>query len=137
MSHDRAFLDNVVTQTLVAEGDGRWREYVGGYSDWLVQRAAAQPTRIPTARRSPRRARGRAPKVKLRFKEAQELKALPGEIEALEAEQHALTERMCAPDYHQQPADVRKADRQRAEAIEHLLARKFERWAALDAKAGP
>ena len=138
VSHDRAFLDNVVTQTLVAEGDGLWREYAGGYSDWLVQRAAAQPdaqTRHAKSEPAPRT--GRAPKLKLTFKEAQELEALPGEIEALEAEQHALTERMCAPDYHQQSADARKADRQRAEAIEHLLAQKFERWAALDAKAGP
>ena len=65
MSHDRAFLDNVVTQTLVAEGDGKWQEYVGGYSDWLAQRrpAAAAPSkpkaesRSEDARRAPRRPR--------------------------------------------------------------------------------
>ena len=59
--------------------------------------------------------------------------ALPDEIEALEAEQHALTQRMCEPDYHRSDAKVLKEDRERAEAIEHQLAQKFERWAALDA----
>jgi ABC transport system ATP-binding/permease protein len=137
VSHDRAFLDNVVTQTLVAEGDGVWREYAGGYSDWLVQRPVAKPESDPPrkveAATAPRTER--ATKLKLTFKETRELEMLPDEIEALEAEQHALTERMCTPDYHQQPADRLKADRERAEAIEHLLAQKFERWSALDAKA--
>jgi ATP-binding cassette subfamily F protein uup len=136
VSHDRAFLDNVVTQTLVAEGGGVWREYAGGYSDWLVQRPAARgeapPPRTPEPG-SPRA--GPSSKAKLTFKEAREIEALPGEIEALEAEQHALTQRMCAPGYHRQPPDALRADRERAEAIEHLLAQKFERWAALDAKA--
>ena len=137
VSHDRAFLDNVVTQTLVAEGDGVWREYAGGYSDWLVQRPTAKSGSESSRKPEPavQRSSTRAPRLKLTFKEAQELKRLPDEIEALEAEQHSLTARMCAPDYHQQPADALKADRQRAEAIEHLLAQKFERWAALDAKA--
>jgi ABC transport system ATP-binding/permease protein len=137
VSHDRAFLDNVVTQTLVAEGDGVWREYAGGYSDWLVQRPPAKPEPDPPrkveAATAPRAER--ATKLKLTFKEARELEKLPDEIEALEAEQHALTQRMCAPDYHQQPVETRKSDRERAEAIEHLLAQKFERWSALDAKA--
>ena len=88
VSHDRAFLDNVVTQTLAAEGDGRWREYVGGYSDWLRQRP--QP-RAPTCRSARRRraapAPHRPPKRKLSFKEQRELESLPGEIEKLEAEQ--------------------------------------------------
>ena len=138
VSHDREFLDNVVTQTLVAEGNGLWREYAGGYSDWLVQRPT--PTEA-TPERAPKRAatsRERAAaKPKLTFKEARELEMLPGEIESLEAEQHAITERMCAVGYHQQPVDVLRTDRDRAQALEHLLAQKFERWAELDAKAGP
>jgi len=77
----------------------------------------------------------RAVRTKLTFKEARELETLPDEIESLEAEQHAITERMCAAGYHQQPAEVLKADRDRAQALEHLLAQKFERWAELDAKA--
>jgi ATP-binding cassette subfamily F protein uup len=94
-------------------------------------RVEASPPPKPAAPRA-----GPAPKAKLTFREAREIEALPAEIEALEAEQHALTQRMCAPGYHRQPPDALRADRERAEAIEHLLAQKFERWAALDAKAG-
>jgi ATP-binding cassette subfamily F protein uup len=137
VSHDRAFLDNVVTQTLVAEGGGVWREYAGGYSDWLAQRAVAEASSAPVGRKveaSPARRVERAAKVGLTFKEARELEALPAAIEALEAEQRALTERMCAAGYHREPADVLRGDRQRAVEIEHALAQKYERWAALDAK---
>jgi ATP-binding cassette subfamily F protein uup len=136
VSHDREFLDNVVTQTLVAEGDGVWREYAGGYSDWLVQRPAPlpEPSSERAAKRTPA-AREREARPKLTFKETAELEALPGEIESLEAEQRALTDRMCAATYHQQTAQVLRSDRERAQALEHLLARKFERWAELDAKA--
>ena len=141
VSHDRAFLDNVVTQTLVAEGDGVWREYVGGYSDWMAHRtarirdAAAATTTSATQDKAVTRI-GRPPAVKLTFKEQRELAALPAELEALEREQHALTATMCAPDYHKHDAAAMKADRARAEDVEHLLAQKFERWAALDARAG-
>jgi ATP-binding cassette subfamily F protein uup len=138
VSHDREFLDNVVTQTLVSEDNGVWREYAGGYSDWLVQRRPVERDQ-PTQRDTPKRgmaSRERASKPKLTFKEARELEALPDEIEALEAEQHALTDRMCAPGYHQQPAETLRSDRERAQAIEHLLAEKFARWAELDAKSG-
>jgi ATP-binding cassette subfamily F protein uup len=137
VSHDRTFLDNVVTQTLVAEGDGKWREYVGGYSDWIAQRpapAAARPAEKREAAVAPAR-KAAAPRSKLSFKEQHELAALPGELEALEREQHALSERMCAPDYHRLGVDALKADRQRAAEIEHALAQKFERWGELDARS--
>ena len=139
VSHDRAFLDNVVTQTVVAEGDGAWREYVGGYSDWVAQRTRATPARrasettTASAVASPSRA-ARTADARLSYKEQRELERLPDEIETLENEQHELTARMCAADYHRQGAEVIKAERARAEAIEHLLARKFERWAALDGR---
>jgi ATP-binding cassette subfamily F protein uup len=138
VSHDRAFLDNIATQSLVAEGDGVWREYAGGYSDWLTQRPAGvvASTPKPVTPQKELARRERPEKAGLTFREQRELDALPAEIEALEAEQHALTERMCAPEYHRQSAEVLKADRERAETIEHDLARKFERWAVLDAKAG-
>ncbi|MDH4181967.1 MAG: ABC transporter ATP-binding protein, partial [Betaproteobacteria bacterium] len=138
VSHDRAFLDNIATQSLVAEGDGVWREYAGGYSDWLAQRPppAPAPEQKPSAQASGEARRERPRKPGLSFKERRELDALPAEIEALEAEQHALTERMCAPDYHRRPPETLKAERERAQAIEHELAAKFERWAELDAKAG-
>ncbi len=146
VSHDRAFLDNVVTQTLVAEGDGKWQEYAGGYSDWLVQRPAesgvgddARTTPVAEARK-PRGVPSPTPdasaaRVKLSFKEQRELETLPGELEALEREQHEITARMCAPDYHRLGPEAHKRDRQRAAEIEHLLAEKFERWAALEDKA--
>jgi len=147
VSHDRAFLDNVVTQTLVAEGDGKWQEYVGGYSDWLVQRENRVGSDFPvSAAPSVTSERGKSgltllspasppSRVKLTFKEQRELESLPAELEALEREQHEITARICAPDYHRQGPDVAKRDRQRAVEVEHLLAEKFERWAALEDKA--
>ncbi len=139
VSHDRTFLDNVVTQTWAAEGEGRgggeglWREYVGGYSDWLAQRpkpaaVAVESASAPQAVRKPTR-------TKLSFKEQRELEALPTEIEALEREQAELTTQMSAPDYHRVGPEKMKADGLRAHEIETLLAQKFERWAALDEKA--
>jgi ATP-binding cassette subfamily F protein uup len=137
VSHDRRFLDNVVTQTLVAEGDGRWTEYPGGYSDWIALRPAAAPATDPSKPAAPKPARSpaRSQRVRLSFKEQRELESLPGEIEALEREQQALTERMSSPDYHRQGPDAIKADRARAEQIEHELAARFERWSALEEKA--
>jgi ABC transport system ATP-binding/permease protein len=137
VSHDRTFLDNVVTQTLVAEGDGRWTEYPGGYSDWVALRPKPSPSTAPAVPPPAKseRAPARAVRVKLSFKEQRDLENLPGEIEGLEREQHALTVRMSAPDYHRQGPDALKADRLRAEAIEHELAGKFERWSALEEKA--
>jgi ATP-binding cassette subfamily F protein uup len=98
VSHDRRFLDNVVTSTLVAEGDGRWREYVGDVQDWLTQSArsqalererapvpAAAPAATPTA--APAVAAAAVAKRKLSYKEQREFDALPAQIKALEAEQ--------------------------------------------------
>ena len=140
-----------MTQTLVAESrdgtTGTWHEYVGGYSDWVAQRPkpmappatrrGAAPTRRP--RQGVGQPAGDAPlraRTKLTFAERRELEALPDEIEALEREQHALTERMCRPDYHREGAERMKADRARAEEIEHALAAKFERWGELDGRKG-
>ena len=137
VSHDRAFLDNVVTQTLVAEGGGKWREYVGGYSDWLAQRPAPAPAAPspPASERGGRKPSRQPQKVKLTFKEQRDLESLPTEIEALEREQHELTARMASADYHKQGPEKIRADRQRAEEIERLLERAFERWSALEEKA--
>jgi ATP-binding cassette subfamily F protein uup len=139
VSHDRAFLDNVVTQTLVAEGDGQWREFVGGYSDWVAQRLSTVAGRksaeaTVTASRSAAAA-GKPVRARLSFKEQRELDGLPAELEALEREQHELTARMAAPEYHRQEVAKVKADRLRAAEIERLLAQRFDRWAALDARA--
>jgi ATP-binding cassette subfamily F protein uup len=136
VSHDRTFLDNVVTQTLVAEGNGRWREYVGGYSDWLEQRPA--PTAAPVSKpkaEAPAASTPQASSTRMSYKETRELQALPQQIEALEQEQAQLTQSMSGPDYHRQGAAQFKADRLRAASIEQELAEKFERWAALERKS--
>ena len=137
VSHDRRFLDNVVTQTLAVEGGGRWREYVGGYSDWLQQRgpapAAESPGKAPHEAASAVPAQPK-PRTRLGHKEQRELTSLPEEIEALEREQAAITTRMSAADYHVQGAPQIRADRKRLEEIETSLLEKFERWEALEAE---
>ena len=134
VSHDRAFLDNVVTQTLVAEGNGKWQEYVGGYTDWLAQRRA--PEAVPSKSKAASRSDDtpRAAPTKMSYKETRELTQLPAEIEALEQQQHELTARMSSGDYHKQGAEQIKADLQRAGELERQLAEKFARWEALEAK---
>jgi len=132
VSHDRAFLDSIATQSLVAQGDGHWREYVGGYSDWVAQRPAITaativPKAVPPARRAER--------IKLSFKEQRELEALPAEIEALEREQSELQARMSAPDYHTTGAPQMKQDAARHDEIETALTASLERWSALEEKA--
>src|SRR6185312_4493768 len=136
VSHDRRFLDNVVTQTLASEGGGTWREYVGGYSDWLRQRGP--PPGVEASGQSPRDSPAPPaqpkPRTRLGYKEQRELASLPGEIEALEQEQAAVNARMSAPDYHLQGGAQIRADRKRLEEIEALLLAKFERWEALEAE---
>jgi len=131
VSHDRRFLDNVVTQTLAAEGEGAWREYVGGYSDWLRQRPGSGPrTRAgnPAARgmqsapAATTRTSMTAPR--LGYKEQRELDALPAEIEKLETEHSALSARL-------QSAYV-AADALRLAEIATLLETRFARWEELE-----
>jgi ATP-binding cassette subfamily F protein uup len=136
VSHDRAFLDNVVTQTLAAEGDGTWKEYVGGYTDYLRQRPA--PVSAPLLRgdvSAPRERGVSSVRRKLSYKETRELETLPREIEALEAEQKQLSAKMSEPDYYRQPPGVLREDQRRSAEIEKLLMEKLERWEALEAKA--
>ena len=137
VSHDRAFLDNVVTQTLVAEGSGVWREFVGGYSDWLQQRSSvSRPSwEKPLGEQAPVVAVPPVTKQKLSYKEQRQLAALPVEIEALEAEQRELSARMSQADYHRFGSDIIKVDRRRIEEIEHSIAAKFEQWSGLDVRA--
>jgi ATP-binding cassette subfamily F protein uup len=136
VSHDRRFLDNVVTQTLAAEGDGVWREYVGGYSDWLRQRP--DPTRTPKpppgARSSPepKPVQPDKPRAKLSYKDQRELASLPREIEALEREQAELNGLMSRSDYHLRGTQQIRDDRRRGDEIEALLHAKFARWEALE-----
>ena len=141
VSHDRRFLDNVVTQTLAAEGNGVWREYAGGYSDYLQQRPpmpvgrANEAGKTP-ARRGPRdRSAGEIPaktRTRLSYKEERELAALPEEIESLEREQTELTARMSEPDYHRLGGERLRGDRKRLAELEELLLEKFARWESLE-----
>ncbi|WP_326542828.1 ATP-binding cassette domain-containing protein [Pseudorhodoferax sp.] len=145
VSHDRRFLDNVVTSLIAWEGDlqpGRWREYEGGIADWRVQRArmlAAQaaaavpaaPARVETALAAPAVAPAAAPRVKLSYKEQRELEALPARIEALEAEQATLAARLASSElYVNEPQQV-GALQARHEAIDGELMAALERWEAL------
>jgi ATP-binding cassette subfamily F protein uup len=129
VSHDRKFLDNVVTQTLAAEGAGIWREYVGGYSDWLQQRPAPRTAAVPARKSKPLRTK---PPTKLSYKDERELAALPQMIEALEREQEEITARMSLPDYYRQGSAQMRTDQQRMQELESLQREKFTRWEALE-----
>ena len=160
VSHDRRFLDNVVTSTLVAEGDGRWREYEGGVEDWLIQSRRAQAlaagkpgaASIASATKQGGAADSRTPvtvapdtspgapaaapvvaqpKRKLSYKEQRELDELPGRIEALETEQAELNRQLADPDiYRKEGANV-AAMHARVEAIDEELLVLLERWEQL------
>jgi ATP-binding cassette subfamily F protein uup len=133
VSHDRAFLDNVVTQTLAAEGNGRWKEYAGGYTDWTRQRPGVEPlsrgSPAPGERKVPARQK---PRTKLTYRETRELESLPKEIESLEAEQKALYAKMNEPEYYREPPQVLRANQRRVTEIEDLLLAKLERWHELE-----
>jgi ATP-binding cassette subfamily F protein uup len=132
VSHDRRFLDNVVTQTLASEGNGVWREYVGGYSDWLRQRPSKPAAQDRREKEAPAVAAPR--KKKMSYKDERALALLPAEIEALEKEQAELHASMASADYHRRTADQQRDDRRRIGEIEALLAEKFARWEALEAE---
>jgi ATP-binding cassette subfamily F protein uup len=140
VSHDRSFLDNVVTQVIAAEGDGQWREFVGGYSDWaawhagqtktteksVAAKSPAKPTETPAATGSRT--------AKLSYKEQQALNALPGKIEALETEQAALLEKLNDPTIFATDPSAGQTIASRLAAIEEELLVLLESWEALEAK---
>ncbi len=133
VSHDRAFLNNVVTSSLVFEGDGRVGDYVGGYDDWLRQRRPAAPVQGTAGAAAPRRDKSKA-KAKPGFKELRELELLPKRIEALEAEQAQLHHAMTAADFYQQDKAVISATQDRLAALEGELVTAYERWEMLEAQ---
>jgi len=133
VSHDRSFLNNVVTSTLVFEVDGHIGEYVGGYDDWLRQRAVPVPPKSKKAEIDAPAPRLRTEKKrKLSFNEQRELLTLPGEIEAMEAEQKALFAAMAAPDFYRREAGAIAAAKNRLAELETALAAAYERWTALE-----
>ncbi|MGL4573799.1 MAG: ATP-binding cassette domain-containing protein, partial [Burkholderiaceae bacterium] len=140
VSHDRAFLDNVVTQTIAWEGPGQWREYVGGYQDWLTQRARSQPLQTAPAPKAaePVAAAKAAPRVvKLSYKEQRELDELPARIEQLEAEQKLLATKLEDPAFYQGDAAQIKQVTDRTEEIDALLLELLARWELLESKRNP
>jgi len=126
VSHDREFIDNTVTSTLVFEGPGIINEYVGGYRDWLRQRADSAPDTAPAS--PPKSAR---PTPAPRPQQA-ELRTLPGKIEKLEARIEALHLRFAAADYYQQEASLIRADQQQLQTLETDLAALYKRWEELE-----
>jgi len=141
VSHDRVFLDNVVTSTFVFEGDGRIETYVGGYEDWLRQRKRPEAGPSPASSRpSPSEPANRAPgpsssPKKLSYMERREFDALPAKIDALETEHRTLVDTIADPAFYKQPAAAITAALERSAAIERELAGLYARWDALDSRA--
>ncbi len=138
VSHDRAFLDNVVSSTLVLEGEGRVGEYVGGYSDWLRQRPQPEPDATPaqalppTPAPSTHSADARPSKRKLNYKDQRELARLPARIEALEADIAARGEAMNDPAFFQQDSAAIVLANEQMAACQAELDAAYARWAELD-----
>ena len=144
VSHDRVFLDNVVTSTVVFEGDGRVEEYVGGYADWLRQRRQAEraASAAEAAKKSGAAAQAgasaasadSAPKKKLSYKEQRELDALPQRIEVLESEHTELQARIASPEFYKEGAEAIAASMARVGSLEQELLQAYERWDDLEAR---
>ncbi|WP_250450877.1 ATP-binding cassette domain-containing protein [Caballeronia sp. ATUFL_M2_KS44] len=146
VSHDRAFLDNVVTSVFAAEGGGKWREYVGGFSDWQIQRERSDRIAEEAAKQSAKEApKEDAPKesaagrnaqrtVKLSFKEQRELEALPGRIAELEEEQKRIGGQLEDGSIFAKDAKEGARLSERHAAIEEELLVALERWEELEAK---
>jgi ATP-binding cassette subfamily F protein uup len=146
VSHDRRFLDNVVTSTIAWEGDpafggrqGLWREYEGGYEDWKVQRARSAAIAVAAAKAAapsspaavPAASKPGAARTKLSYKDQRELDALPARIDALEQEQKRLHERLASNELYTQEPQLVPQLQARNEAIEEELMAALERWEAL------
>jgi ATP-binding cassette subfamily F protein uup len=143
VSHDRAFMDAVATQTLVAQGEGLWREYPGGYSDWIDQGGEWLTESTKVAAKSsnasalPVSASVQATinnaRRKLSYKEQRELDSMPERIEALELEQTKIQAAMSSSEYYRLGPEQTRQDKARVEQIDHELLALLERWEALQA----
>lgn len=134
VSHDRAFLNDVVTSTFVLEGEGRIKEYVGGYDDWVRQRDQARTEATEEPAKKEKKAKPKSALAKkLSYKEQKELEALPGRIEAMEARLARLHEQMAQPAFYKQdPAAIAKASAEVKE-LDEALAAAYARWETLEA----
>jgi ATP-binding cassette subfamily F protein uup len=133
VSHDRTFINNIVTSTIVFEGDTVVKEYVGGYDDWLRQRPEeAKPSRDSARKRGAPPVQARRARLKLRFSEQKELDGLPETIECLEREQQELFQTAGDPAlYKKDKADI-VATNHRLEELQRLLAEAYARWEQLE-----
>ena len=134
VSHDRALLDNVVTSTMVFEGDGELREYVGGYEDWLRQRKAQATGSTRTANSAPVVKSTTATARKLSYKEQRQLDQLPMRIESLETEQASLHQQLGDPALYREQSTNVALLQQRLSVIEEELALAYRQWEALESK---
>ena len=144
VSHDRDFLDNVVTACLVMEGQGRVGEYVGGYSDWIRQRREVFEADSPGSTAAPEAGQASRPghkskprkekKAKLSYKLARELEQLPGKVETLEARMAELSGKMNDPDFYRQEADDIARVTSEVESVQSELDQAFARWEELEAR---
>jgi ATP-binding cassette subfamily F protein uup len=135
VSHDREFLNNVVTSTIVFEGEGRLQEYVGGYDDWLRQGKSSIVASTLTAskERIPKREKTPKEKQKLSYKESRELEALPQTIEAMEEEKRRLTATLNSPEFYASyDAAKLRATNDRLEVLEKGLNEAYHRWDELE-----
>jgi ATP-binding cassette subfamily F protein uup len=133
VSHDRVFLDNVVTSTLVFEGNGRISEYVGGYTDWVNQRKADERGASPSqpAKRMPQKTAAPV-KRKQSHQEQRELKRLPDLIEELEARRAELSARVNARDFYRSDREVIQKALHELKALDEELEHAYARWEKLE-----
>jgi ATP-binding cassette subfamily F protein uup len=142
VSHDRAFLDNVVTNIFVLDGSGKVQEFFGGYSDWLEYNKTLQAAALATKKVVAPKVEKTAPvstapkKKKLSFKEQQELEKLPALLEKLETKQAQITAKMNEPTFYKQEQAVVNDALNELKNVENELARCYARWNELEENAG-
>jgi ATP-binding cassette subfamily F protein uup len=133
VSHDRQFINNVVTSTLVFEGDGKVQEYAGGYDDWLFQRKQQKQV-AKTPKKSAQETKLTPKKVKLSFKEKYELENLPKEIETLEHELAEIQTKLANPDFYKNNTEIVSETNNRLIELQTKLDHCFVRWEELESR---
>jgi ATP-binding cassette subfamily F protein uup len=138
VSHDRTFLDNVVTSTLVFEDEGHVEEYVGGYEDWVRQRgarpvAAARDKMVHADKELSKEKRNQGVRRKLSYKQQRELETFPKRIEALEQEQHQLEEQLHRSEFYRQEKEAITTTLARLDQVREELEEAYARWGELEA----
>jgi ABC transport system ATP-binding/permease protein len=138
VSHDRAFLNNVVTSTFVFQGEGRIKEYAGGYDDYVRQSNQIEVSVSPEEFNKPDNANSNQPKekakIKLNYKEQKELETLPALLEKLETRQAELHDQMAAPDFFKKEGDLISQSNKELEKLNTDLTEAYSRWEALEAR---